>query len=162
MTSPHLQQVVQCIISGGQTGVDRGALDAAIELGIDHGGYCPRGRIAEDGKIPRRYQLTENESVEYWVRTEQNVQLADGTLILYRDQLSGGTEFTRRMALKHRKAHLVVPLAQEADALVVRRWITDNRIERLNVAGPRESLCPGIAVETRRFLLAVFATAGGI
>jgi len=70
------------IISGGQTGVDRGALDAAIGLGIPHGGWCPRGRLAEDGPIPARYVLSETDSPEYWLRTEQNVSDSDATLIL--------------------------------------------------------------------------------
>ena len=79
----------------GLGGVDRGALDAAIELSIPHGGKCPRGRLAEDGVIPLHYQLEELESRKYSKRTEQNVVDADGTLILFYGQLSGGTEFTR-------------------------------------------------------------------
>jgi hypothetical protein len=75
------------IISGGQTGVDRAALDAAIELGIPHGGHCPRGRRAEDGRIPDRYQLTETDSAQYRVRTERNVLDADATLILCRGRM---------------------------------------------------------------------------
>src|SRR5688572_12994856 len=91
---------VQRIVSGGQTGVDRGALDAAIALGIEHGGWCPRGRLAEDGQIPRRYQLTETKTSKYRERTERNVLDSDGTLILFRALLSGGTELTRRLAVQ--------------------------------------------------------------
>ena len=77
------------IISGGQTGVDRGALDAAIELGIEHGGKRPRGRLAEDGRIPRKYLMQETRSGRYSFRTERNVIEADGTLILHYGPISG-------------------------------------------------------------------------
>ena len=93
------------IISGGQTGVDRGALDAAISLGIPHGGWCPRGRLAEDGRIPDRYQLRETDSPDYPSRTEQNVLDSDATLILYRGRIAGGTEFTLRLAQQHGRPH---------------------------------------------------------
>ena len=79
------------IVSGGQTGVDRAALDAALELGIAHGGWCPRGRLAEDGPIADRYGLRETASSDYAVRTEQNVVDSDATLILHRGPLTGGT-----------------------------------------------------------------------
>ena len=98
------------IISGGQTGVDRGALDAAMELGIPHGGWCPRGRTAEDGRIPDRYQLRETDSPDYSFRTEQNVLDSDATLILYRGRIAGGTELTLRLARQHGRPHLVVDL----------------------------------------------------
>ena len=74
--------IIQKVISGGQTGVDRAALDAAIEIGIDHGGYCPNGRRAEDGIIPKHYHLIETKSRQYHVRTEKNVLISHGTLIL--------------------------------------------------------------------------------
>ena len=97
-----LDQLVK-IVSGGQTGVDRAGLDAAIALGIDHGGWCPRGRRAEDGRIPDSYQLKETPQRDYSVRTEQNVVESDGTLILYRRRLSGGTALTFRLAQKHNR-----------------------------------------------------------
>jgi hypothetical protein len=147
--------LVRRIISGGQTGVDRGALDAAIALGIDHGGWCPRGRLAEDGKIPRQYRLKETQAREYWVRTEQNVVDSDGTLILYRGQLSGGTEFTYRMTRKHGKPSLRVDLAVDAQPHAARRWIEQQALQVLNVAGPRESSAPGIAQQACAFLQAV-------
>ena len=139
------------IVSGGQTGVDRAVLDVALELGIPHGGWCPRGRLAEDGAIPRRYELTETESSEYAVRTEKNVLDSDGTLIFCRDETSGGTELTRRLAFQHGKPCLVVDLNRPLPADDVRRWITENRIGTLNVAGPRESQNRGISAQARQF-----------
>ena len=132
------------IISGGQTGVDRGALDAAIELKVPHGGWCPRGRLAEDGRIPDRYQLRESALPEYRVRTEQNVLGSDATLILYRGRLSGGTELTRRLAKQYGRPHLVVNLDRAVDEADIRDWLEKQRVETLNVAGPRESQSPGI------------------
>jgi len=143
---------VQRILSGGQTGVDRGALDAAIALGIAHGGWCPRGRLAEDGRIPDRYQLRETDSLDYPVRTEQNVIESDGTLILYRSELQGGTQLTFRLATRHGKPCLLLDLQSQPSPDAVRRWLADQQIARLNVAGPRESSAPGIADEARDFL----------
>ncbi|MEE3218652.1 MAG: putative molybdenum carrier protein, partial [Planctomycetota bacterium] len=84
-----MASLIQKLISGGQTGVDRGALDVAIQLNIPHGGWCPRDRRAADGQIPRQYQLTETELVDYKERTERNVIDSDATLILVRGPLSG-------------------------------------------------------------------------
>ena len=82
------------IISGGQTGVDRAALDAAISLGLEHGGFCPKGRVAEDGIIPVEYKMDELDTEEYSVRTMKNVQCSDGTLILHQGKITGGTTLT--------------------------------------------------------------------
>jgi len=144
------------IISGGQTGVDRGALDAAIELGISHGGWCPRGRLAEDGPLKARYQLQETESRQYHVRTEKNVQEADGTLIIHRGPLSGGTELTRKFASLHCKPLLQIDLNQPFLPAVFHEWLGANHITILNVAGPRESSQPGITEDTRQLLLGLF------
>lgn len=143
---------VRRIVSGGQTGVDRGALDAAIFLGIDHGGWCPRGRLAEDGPIPLRYELAETDSAKYPVRTEQNVIDSDGTLILYAGELQGGTSLTWRLARDHDKPVLAIDLAGPVDYCETRRWIADHAIEVLNVAGPRESSSSGIADAARSFI----------
>jgi predicted Rossmann-fold nucleotide-binding protein len=78
--------MIERLVSGGQTGVDRAALDVAIACGIPHGGWCPRGRISEAGPIPAHYQLTETDSFKYWVRTERNVIDSDATLILFCDR----------------------------------------------------------------------------
>ncbi len=140
------------IVSGGQTGVDRAALDVAIEMGIPHGGWCPRGRLAEDGTIPPRYQLVETDSPDYAVRTERNVLDADATLILCRGQPTGGTELTLRLAQRHGKPHLAVDLQQPIDPQAIRRWLAEHGRGTLNVAGPRESQSPGIHAEAREFL----------
>jgi len=145
------------IISGGQTGVDRGALDAAIGLGIPHGGWCPRGRLAEDGRIPARYELSETDSPEYWVRTEQNVSDSDATLIFCRGRPTGGTELTLRLAEQHGRPCLVLDLDQSPQPEDVRRWLADHRVEVLNVAGPRESQSPGIAAQAKQFLSGLLA-----
>ena len=146
---------VERIVSGGQTGVDRGALQAAIELGIPHGGWCPRGRRAEDGVISRAFDLTETESSKYWVRTEKNVIDSDGTLILVIGALSGGTELTYRMAIKHGKPHLVADLRNRTAMAETRRWLGEHQIRSLNVAGPRESSARGITRETQSFITAL-------
>ena len=147
------------IISGGQTGVDRGALDAAIELGIDHGGVCPRGRLAEDGRIPNRYALTELSSRKYAVRTEQNVFDSDATLIMYNGSLSGGTAFTHRMCIKNRKPFLLFDLTKPLEIEEVTDWLTDNAVCKLNCAGPRESANPGIQSVTQGLCKELFAAA---
>jgi hypothetical protein len=147
------------IVSGGQTGVDRAALDAAMVLGIPHGGWCPLGRIAEDGTIPTKYELQETLSPDYPIRTEQNVIDSDGTLILYRSRLFGGTELTRRLCVKHQRPMVALDLtaAKARDLRRVRRWLHGHSIRVLNVAGPRESSSPGIADEATRFLCRLLA-----
>lgn len=144
----HLRKIV----SGGQTGVDRAALDVAIELGIPHGGWCPRGRLAEDGPIDDRYRLRETASPEYTVRTQRNVLHSDATLILCRGRPSGGTELTRRVAKEHSKPCLVVDLGIAVDLTTVRDWIKEQRVRVLNVAGPRESQNPGIGQQAAAWL----------
>ncbi len=140
------------IVSGGQTGVDRAALDVAIELGIPHGGWCPKGRRAEDGPIPARYQLAETDSPHYAARTEQNVVDSDATLILCRGQPTGGTELTWRLAQRHGKPHQVVDLLKPIDWPAIRRWLAKHGRGTLNVAGPRESQSPGIHDQAAEFL----------
>ena len=144
------------IVSGGQTGVDRGALDAAIALGIQHGGWCPRGRLAEDGNIPNRYELLETGSPEHQQRTEQNVLDSDATLIICRGPLSGGTLLTWQLAEKHFKPCLVVDLDRPPPPDQVGQWLAACRVKVLNVAGPRESQRPGIAVQTAEFITSLF------
>jgi len=143
------------IVSGGQTGVDRGALDAAIDLGIPHGGWCPRGRLAEDGRIPKRYQLTENASDDYALRTEQNVLESDGTLVLCVGQPTGGTALTCQLAREHGRPLLVLDLASRPGPEAAWQWIVANAIGVLNVAGPRESAHPGVREQAAEYLRAV-------
>jgi len=148
------------IVSGGQTGVDRGALDAAMALGIAHGGWCPRGRLAEDGRISDRYELSETDSPKYAVRTQRNVLDSDATLILCRGRPTGGTELTLRLAQQHGKPHLVVDLDDPPKFAEVRRWLEDEQVAVLNVAGPRESQSPGIAKQSAEFMAELLTTPG--
>src|SRR5205807_9858634 len=102
--------MVQKIISGGQTGVDRAALDVALDLGIACGGWCPKGRRAEDGKIPSKYPLKENDSPEYPPRPAMNVRNSDCTLILTRGERDRRPALTLRLAKQHKKSYRVVDL----------------------------------------------------
>lgn len=146
------------ILSGGQTGVDRAALDVAIELGIACGGWCPQGRRAEDGAIASHYPLQETASADYRERTQRNVRNADGTLIITADELRGGTALTRTLAEKLRKPCLVVDPMQRTSVRQTRAWIATHGIRTLNVAGPRESGQPGIYLRTRNFLRRLLRT----
>jgi hypothetical protein len=135
------------IVSGGQTGADRAALDVAIEHGVKHGGWCPQGRAAEDGLISDRYELQELADGGYQQRTKQNVIDSDGTLILNLGELDGGSLETLRFAEKYEKPHLVLQLDQgvgKKETEMVRTWLDKQPLAILNVAGPRESKRPGI------------------
>lgn len=149
---------VKKIVSGGQSGVDRAALDVALSLGIPCGGWCPRNRLAEDGRIEERYPLTETPSEETAQRTEWNVRDSDGTLVLTQGEPSGGTALTIRLAGRLGRPFRVVDLAKGGDAGKVKEWIRRNRIEVLNVAGPRESKSPGIQGEAMAFLRTVLGS----
>lgn len=140
------------IVSGGQTGVDRAALAVAVYLGIPHGGWCPLGRRAEDGTIPACYDLQETDSPNYAVRTLQNVLDSDGTLVLTRGNISGGTGLTITLARRHHRHLCVVNLAEEHDYPALQQWLVANQIRVLNVAGPRESTEPHITAEAEQFL----------
>lgn len=148
--------MIRKIVSGGQTGADRAALDEAMRAGLAHGGWVPRGRKAEDGTIPRKYRLKETPTGWYADRTERNVQAGDGTLIVSRGPLSGGSLLTQGLARKHRKPCLHVDLEAEPNGIEaarkVRTWILENGIEVLNVAGPRASNDPRIYDMTRALL----------
>jgi len=148
--------VPQCIVSGGQTGVDRAALDVAIDQGIQHGGWCPAGRLAEDGAIPLHYSLRETKSREYPVRTEQNVVDSDATLILYEGQLRGGTLLTRRLCRRLEKPHFCIAMDRKS-AESAREWLHQQQPQTLNIAGPRESTCNGIHARCKEFLLRTFS-----
>ena len=132
------------MVSGGQTGADRAALDWAIAHGIAHGGWCPRGRRAEDGRIPLRYALAETPLHDYAQRTRWNVRDSDGTLIISREPLlTGGSEYTARCAERFARPWLHAhPGADSAAAVLA--FIARHRIGTLNVAGPRLSNDPGI------------------
>lgn len=143
---------IERIVSGGQTGVDRAALDVAIELDIPHGGCCPRGRRAEDGIIPKEYQMQESDSEQYADRTRQNVLDSDGTLILYGDRLEGGTLLTARFADGQGKANHRVRLSGRISFVACIEWLADQNIRILNVAGPRASKDPEIYSKAKSFL----------
>lgn len=148
------------IVSGGQTGADRAALDWAIAHRLPHGGWCPKGRLAEDGTIDSRYALQETRTTDYLDRTRQNVIDSDATLILNLGDLNGGSRATQRFAEDLQKPCLVVQLdavaqadeANEANVDRVRAWLATGRVAVLNVAGPRESKRPGIYRQTLEFL----------
>lgn len=149
---------VEKIVSGGQTGVDRAALDVAMFLDIEHGGWCPKGRRAEDGTIPPTYQLKQTSTRNYADRTERNVVDSDGTLILFRGQTTGGTELTRKLAEKHQRPAKCVDLDcfHELEFDRIAEWVSKYNIKVLNVAGPRESTCRGIARQAEQFLVCAF------
>src|SRR5262249_54242221 len=132
------------IISGGQTGVDRAALDVALELGINCGGWCPRGRRAGGGPIPETYPLGETPWDGYPQRTEWNVRDSDGTLILTQGESDRGTALTVQLAEQKKKPFLVIDLESNWDIAAVRAWGERHQIRTLNVAGPRASSAPGI------------------
>ena len=149
---------IEKIISGGQTGVDRAALDVALELGISCGGWCPKGRKAEDGPIDVQYKLQETTSSSYSVRTGKNVRESDGTLILVKGQPKAGTALTLKFAQKYKKPYLVRDPFVRKGLGTVRMWLEVNRIRVLNVAGPRESEIPGIHDRAFEFLKELFMT----
>ena len=144
---------IKKIISGGQTGVDQGALEAAFQLKILSGGYCPKGRKCEDGLIPEKYPLKETVTSDYQERTEMNVIHSDGTLILFMGyELEGGTLYTKKLAEKYKKPFLILHMDEKHGKKFFNEWISENNISALNVAGPRESKCRGIYEKTVNFL----------
>ena len=130
---------VTTIVSGGQTGVDRAALDVALELGRPCGGWCPRGRRAEDGVVPPRYLLRETPSRDYRQRTAWNVRDSDGTLVLAWGEPRGGSAYTVRIAVRLGKPVLVLDLSAAPEPAPVREWLAAHAVRVLNVAGPRAS-----------------------
>lgn len=152
-----LPMKLERIVSGGQTGADRGGLDAAIALGIPHGGWCPKGRRAEDGAVPTTYQLTETKSANYQDRTKRNVLESDATVIFTRGALTGGSLLTAKTAGAAGKPMLHIDLDRLGDTVAsdrLRQWITQRGVRVLNVAGSRESRVPGINDAVRRCLSA--------
>ncbi len=138
---------VRTLVSGGQTGVDRAALEVAEALGIEHGGWCPAGRRAEDGRIPDRFRLVETERADYRQRTRRNVEDSDATLILARGELRGGTRLTARIAEAVGRPLLSLDLDGPVARERFEAWLETHAVRRLNVAGPRESGEPGIQAD---------------
>jgi hypothetical protein len=150
--------MVEKIISGGQTGADRAALDFAIGRGMAHGGWCPHGRWAEDGTIAARYQLAETPDADPAQRTEWNVRDSDGTVIFsIAPSLGGGSKKTAEFASRHGKPclHLSREREGESAAAKLSRFLARHRIKTLNVAGPRQSEEPEVADFVRSVLLTI-------
>ncbi|MBF0380871.1 MAG: putative molybdenum carrier protein [Magnetococcales bacterium] len=154
MTTIFLQKIV----SGGQTGVDRAALDFASQIGLESGGWCPKGRLALDGRIPDKYPLKETQSSSYPQRTQMNIQDSDGTLIISRGVLHGGTALTHRLANKLGKPCLILDLnyiamKQDAANHMLLTWLAKHTVNTLNIAGPRENDSGGVYDGTINFLM---------
>jgi hypothetical protein len=145
------------LISGGQSGSDLAGLDFALYTGLNHGGWCPKGRKAEYGRIPDDYNLKETESSSYQPRTRLNIIDSDATLILNKGFLSSGTLLTRTICQNEKKPYFVVQLEEpEKYKSQVVKWLIDLEVKTLNVAGPRESKTPGIHDEAFYFLCSVW------
>lgn len=162
--------MIEKIISGGQTGVDLAALDAAITFGIPYGGYCPKGRLNENGKIPDKYptlkEITgefKSEKENYDKRTIKNIKESHGTLILVPkipipDQITDGTRLTIEEVVKQGTSFKIIDLSQalEENEKIIIDWINTQSIKILNIAGPRESNSPGIYGKSLHFFSTVF------
>lgn len=151
-------QIIDRILSGGQTGADRAALDAARSCGCAYGGAIPAGRKTEKGPLPDKYHMEELTSDQYPDRTEKNVKDADGTLILSHGNLSGGSALTRRIAANNRKPCLHIdfnetPMLKANER--ARVWLGKYRIRILNVAGPRASSDPKIYSRTYKLIVSL-------
>jgi hypothetical protein len=156
--------VLSKIVSGGQTGVDRGALDAALDAGFDCGGWCPQGRTAEDGEIPARYVMIELAGSGYEKRTLKNVLDSDGTAILYFGTLEGGTLQTKEYCRSHGRPVVTIDATRatpETAADRIAAFVRKRRIAVLNVAGPRASKQPAAHDYARATIALVIAGARG-
>ena len=136
--------MIEKIISGGQTGVDRAALDVALTLAIPHGGWCAAGRQADDGPIPAKYQLVETAHLDHTVRSEFNIKGSDGTLMIYRGELHGGTAYAVELAKHLDRPVLTLNLEQTPSVASIIDWIKNHNIKTLHIGGQREINNPGI------------------
>ncbi|MFC1819533.1 YpsA SLOG family protein [Thermodesulfobacteriota bacterium] len=146
------------IISGGQTGADLAALDVAIELGIPHGGWIPKGRKTENGRLSEKYQMKEIKSIDYAQRTELNIVDSDGTIIFSHGKLTGGSALTLKLAKKHNRPCFHIDLDDLSDykaAEIITDWLDIRNIEVLNVAGSRASKDPQIYEDVQNVLKSV-------
>ncbi len=141
-------------MSGGQTGVDRAALDFALKHKISCGGWCPKNRKAEDGRIHDKYPLIETVDEAYLTRTIMNIEESDGTLILYKAKMDAGTILVKCHAENIPKPFLEIKLFEDQDQNIIdmKNWLIDNSLFVINIAGPRESNNPGVYKETIHFL----------
>lgn len=157
-----VRHLINEVVSGGQTGVDRAALDIAIKYKIKHGGWCPSGRKAEDGIIPSQYQLQEapapsaeqslNQEAIYNIRTELNARDSDGTLIILKTEPIGGTLYTLEMLKKYQKPYFLYNITTHSNMDTLVTWLSENKIQKLNIAGPRASQTLGIYESTYQVL----------
>lgn len=152
---------IKTIVSGGQTGADRAAFDFALEHGIEIGGFVPKGRRAEDGKISASYpNLVETAKRNYMERTELNVQNSDATLIVSHGKLTSGSLLTKKFAEKHQKPFLHIDFLEstiEESVKKTRKWLASIKCKRLNIAGSRASTDAEIYEKTKLFLAELFA-----
>ena len=159
--------MIKRVVSGGQTGADRGGLDAAIHCDVTHGGWCPKGRAAEDGVIPARYELKETGSTDYSRRTEANVVDSDATVVFSYGKPTGGTALTITLCERHERPYVFVDLIKlkESQAIaLICSWLAEmsgDSIRVLNVAGSRESRSPGIASSVKRIMTNVLNATNG-
>jgi len=148
------------IISGGQTGADRAALDVAVRLGLPYGGAIPKGRLTEDGPLSDKYKgMVELDTSEYPVRTERNVVDSDATLIFTLGAPDRGTSLTIKLAKKYRKPFLIINIKEEEKIKTIekiKKWLKDTSPHILNVAGSRESHAKGIYEKVFNILMKVF------
>jgi len=144
------------IVTGGQTGVDRAALDVALESDVACGGWCPKGRTAEDGPIDAKYPLVETPTSSLSQRTEWNVRDSDATLVLTWGPVMGGTLKTVAIAARLKKNCLVLDMKEQPKGKVVEDWIEKINAHVLNIAGPRASEVPEAYAEAKAFLLPLF------
>jgi len=139
--------MIKKIISGGQTGADRAALDTAIKFNISYGGWIPEGRKTEDGPLSQRYRMDEMPTDSYPKRTKQNIMDSHGTIIISRGTLTGGSLLTQQLASKLKKpcCHIdLFELDEFGAAIVINSFIADYDIEIINIAGPRAGKDPFI------------------
>ncbi|MBI1195115.1 MAG: hypothetical protein GC138_04650 [Gammaproteobacteria bacterium] len=132
------------IISGGQTGVDRAALDVALVLDLDRGGWCPAGRAADDGPIDTKYPLIETSEMDHTVRTGYNVRESDASILIYCGLLQGGTAYAVEMAKHQGKPVKAVDLENPPPPAEISDWIAENGVATLHIGGQREASAPGI------------------
>ncbi len=152
--------MIEKIISGGQTGVDRAALDVAMAMGLQCGGWCPAGRAADDGPIPERYPLQEVRNIDHTVRTGANVRDSDATLMLNRGLLQGGTAYAVETAKHMDRPVMVVDLEAPPAMDMIVAWLQQHKVRVLHIGGPREVSRPGIYEQARAFVEALLTRCG--
>ena len=155
------------IVSGGQTGMDRAALDVAIHLGLQHRGWCPKNRKAENGVIDSQYNLSETESEDYEERTLLNIRDSDATLVVVTERcdvqsISDGTKLTVQQLIDVSKPYIVVTVSDSEDQDMISlakglKWLAEVKPKVLNIAGPRESTVPGIHDKSYHYLKLLLA-----